>query len=123
MSAAFGGSNIFGAAVRCNVNPHASANQTATFFGISGVLATWGGSRGRTFYVEGVLTGADFNELALAEELIESYNDGIARVFTDTWGVDWAYVVYRGEYQRTGKPLFTSTGVCQPYKMVLHGLV
>lgn len=125
------GAAVFGLAVRCQHVPKASALQINTFFGVSGTQAVWGGGRGREFFVEGVLYGGSWDELAAAEAMLLSYDDGIARVFTDTWGKSWPSVIFQGHYQRQGKPLFgtaVSGGtvvpvVYQPYKITLHGLV
>jgi hypothetical protein len=93
------GSPVFGLAVRVQYQPRPSAQQINTFFGINGVTLVWGGSRGRTFTVSGVLVGADIPSLAQAEAILTSYDDGIARIFTDTWGRAWPAVVFSGQYQ------------------------
>ena len=132
MTAYYDGAAIFGLAVQCQHVPKASAAQINAFFGVSGTQYIWGGQRGREFFIQGVLTGTSWAELAAAEQLLLSYDDGISRVLTDTWGVDWPSVVFTGHYQRQGKPLFGSAQgddgtivpvVCQPYKATFHGLV
>lgn len=124
--ATLGGANIFGVAVRVNMIPHASAEQTNTFFGISGQIAVWGGTRGRVFQIEGVLVAADFATMNSLEAAFEAFNNGIAQTFVDTRGAVWPNVVYRGEYQRASdRPLYgigTTALIFQPYKLVLHGL-
>jgi hypothetical protein len=119
-------------AVQCQHVPKASAAQINAFFGISGTQSIWGGQRGREFLIQGVFVGTSWDELAAAEQILLSYDDGIARVLTDTWGVSWPSVIFQSHYQRQGKPVFGSTQgdggvivpvVYQPYKATFHGLV
>lgn len=123
MPAYFGGTNIFGTAIQCRRVDHPPANQVITFFGVNGTVTVFGGSRGRLWNIQGVLVGVNSLDIAAQEALIDTYNDGLARVFTDTYGTNWAAVVYRGGYQQTEKPGFTENGIVQPYRMSLHGLV
>jgi len=93
------GAAVFGEAVKVQHAPNPSAQQVNSFFGISGSQVVWGGTRGRAFFITGVLIGQDIPSLAAAEAILLSYDDGISRVLTDTWGRDWPAVVFTGNYQ------------------------
>ena len=50
------GNSIFGTAVSVVHNPHPNAQQINHFFGIDGQQTLFGGTRGRTFIISGVLS-------------------------------------------------------------------
>lgn len=85
----FGGANIFGASVAMITNDRPRAVQINAFFGINGVEALDGGSRGRYTDVTGVLSGVTAAGLASAEALFRSFEDGIPRTLVDTYGASW----------------------------------
>jgi hypothetical protein len=117
------GSQVFGTACHVVHSPVPVAMQKDAFFGISGVVALYGGSRGRTFQVDGVLVGDDLPSVIAAEGVLLSYADGIARTFTDTQGRSWPNVIFEGEYQPLPEgPKATDFGWCLPYRCMLHGL-
>ena len=109
-----------------------AAQQVETFFGVSGVLSLFGGARGRTFLVSGVLYDVDLPSLNADETLFlpglsGSYADGVARVLFDTRGRTWQNVVYLGQFE--ADPLGPQPGVwgsdsgwILPYRAVFHGL-
>lgn len=121
--AAYGGAFIFGAAVKCSMVKNPSAEQMNAFFGVNGTQRMFGGSRGRAFFVEGVLFGATMGDLSDAELIILSYEDGIGRAFVDSYGRSWPSVVFRGEYQPQGRILQDARGFYQEYKVIFHGLI
>lgn len=128
MTAYYDGNAIFGAAVRCNHGPQPADQQTNAYFGVSGQQSVYGGARGRQFHIEGVLTGESLGDLAAAEQLLLSYNDGIGRTLTDTWGTNWTNVVFRGQYTRHGMVGFIFGGdgsvlFGQAYRAVFIGLI
>lgn len=121
--ATYGGVPIFGRSVRVSMAKNPSAEQMNSFFGVNGMQRLFGGSRGRAFFVEGVLYGVDASDLSDAELLILSYEDGIGRSLEDSYGRSWPSVVFRGEYQPQGKILQDLRGFYQEYKAIFHGLI
>src|SRR5262245_38979505 len=100
----YGGVPIFGLAVRIEQTPNNCAQQSDSFFGVPGMLSVFGGSRGRTFQVSGVLYDSDLGLLNSDEDIFTpgvqgSMADGNARVLFDTRGRSWANVVYLGQFQ------------------------
>ena len=125
MPAYLGGINVFGYAVKVQHVPRASAQQLSNFFGISGSQLVWGGTRGRAFLISGVLVAADIYGLAAAEAVLNSYDDGIGRVLTDTWGRNWPFVISTGQYQpdAMGPRPLVGGGVALPYRLALFSLL
>jgi hypothetical protein len=119
----YNGSNIFGAAVRFQHLPHQSAQQVNSFFGVSGMQSLYGGARGRTFLIRGILIGATMDELNAAESVFQNYADGIARTLVDPRGRTWPNVIFRGEFTPDPRgPYPTAGGWALPYRAVFHGL-
>jgi hypothetical protein len=119
----YGGSNIFGAAVRLQHVARANAQQENTFFGVTGTQTLYGGGRGRTFLITGVLVGGTLATLNAAESMFEDFADGIARPLTDPRGRTWPNVIYKGEFVPDPKgPYPTLDGWALPYRAVFHGL-
>jgi hypothetical protein len=128
----YGGVPIFGLAVKIEQVPNQVAQQSEAFFGVPGMLSVFGGSRGRTFQVSGVLYDVDLTTLNADENLFTpgvsgSMADGIARSLFDTRGRTWANVVYLGQFQPD--PMGPRPGAWQgsagwvlPYRAVFHGL-
>jgi len=128
----YGGIPIFGLAVHIEQVPQPAAQQLDAFFGVPGMLSLFGGTRGRTFQISGVLYDIDLLSLNTDEDLFTpgvsgSLADGIARVLFDTRGRSWANVIYLGQFQPDpngprpgvwGK----SDGWVLPYRAVFHGL-
>jgi hypothetical protein len=128
----YGGVPIFGIAVQIQQIPMTAAHQSEAFFGVPGLLSVFGGSRGRTFQVSGVLYDVDLTTLNADENVFTpgvsgSVADGIARTLFDTRGRTWANVVYLGEFQPDPmgpRPAVWagSGGWALPYRAVFHGL-
>lgn len=120
----YGGNAIFGWSVTCLHVQRPSEVQLNAFFGASGVQRLWGGGRGRAFLVSGLLVGSDIADLTAAEANFRSYDDGIARVLTDTWGRSWPRVVY-GTMEPTDRilQLAGGLGLCMPYRALFEGLI
>jgi hypothetical protein len=128
----YGGVPIFGLAVRIEQQPDGVAQQRDTFFGVPGELSLFGGSRGRTFFISGVLYDVDLASLNADEApflpgVSGSYADGIGRVLFDTRGRTWSNVVYLGQY--TPDPVGPqpgswagNSGWLIPYRAVFRGL-
>lgn len=117
------GSYIFGIACHVQHIPHPIAIQKSTYFGINGVTSLMGGSRGRTFRIEGVLVGVTLADVIAAEGILLSYADGITRTFTDTQGRSWPNVIFEGMYQASPEgPKGATTGWALPYTCTLTGL-
>ena len=128
----FGGVPIFGTAVHIEQVPAQAAQQVEAFFGVPGLLSVFGGTRGRTFQVQGVLFDVDLPTLNADEDVFTpgvsgSMADGIARDLFDTRGRTWSNVVYLGQFQPD--PMGPRPGVWPggggwilPYRAVFHGL-
>jgi hypothetical protein len=128
----YGGVPIFGLAVKIEMIPNQAAQQSEAFFGVPGMLSVFGGSRGRTFQISGVLYDENLALLNQDENLFTpgvsgSMADGIARPLFDTRGRTWANVVYLGQFQpdpmgpRPGA-WNGDSGWVLPYRAVFHGL-
>ncbi len=88
----FGGVNIFGSAVIMTTSVNPRRSQINAFFGVNGLEAIDGGSRGATTFSSGLLYGSSAPGLAAAEALFRSFDDGIPRTLVDTFGTPWAGV-------------------------------
>jgi hypothetical protein len=88
----FGGVNIFGSAVMMNTSVNPRRSQINAFFGVNGLEAIDGGSRGGSTVASGLLYGSSASALAASEALFRSFDDGIARTLVDTFGASWAGV-------------------------------
>lgn len=123
MNPSFGNIFIFGTACHVVHLPHPVALQKDGFFGVSGMTSLFGGGRGRTFEIAGVLVSSDLSGVIAAEGSLLSYADGIARTFVDTQGRAWPNVIFEGEYQASPEgPKSTDFGWCLPYRCILRGL-
>jgi hypothetical protein len=119
----FGGSNIFGTAVKLQHLSQPNAQQVNTYFGVSGAQTLYGGGRGRTFAVSGVLIAPTIADLNTAEAAFQSYADGIARTLVDSRGRVWANVLFKGEFTPDSRgPYPTSNGWALPYRALFYGL-
>lgn len=118
---AYGGIPMFGRSVKCSMQMNPPAEQLNAFFGVNGTQRLFGGLRGRVFLVDGLLLGATIFDLSDAELLILSYNDGIGRVFEDSYGRQWPSTVFR-DYQPQGRIMYDARGYYQVYKAVYHCL-
>jgi hypothetical protein len=117
------GANIFGAAVQFQQVANPTAQQNNSFFGVSGTQSLFGGSRGRTFLIRGLLLGSTIEDLNAAEATILTYADGIARTLVDPRGRTWPNVIFRGEFTPESRgPYPTASGWALPYRAVFHGL-
>jgi hypothetical protein len=128
----YGGAPIFGLAVKIEEVPMQASQQLEAFFGVPGLLSVFGGTRGRTFNVSGVLYDVDIPTLNAVENVFTpgvtgSMADGIARPLFDTRGRTWTNVVYLGQFQPDPmgpRPAVWagSSGWALPYRAVFHGL-
>src|SRR5262245_18886205 len=103
MNPSFGGSSVFGTACHVVHIPHLVALQRDGFFGVTGMTSLFGGGRGRTFEVTGVLVGSNLPSLISAEGALLACADGIARTFVDTQDRAWPNVIVEGEYQHSAE--------------------
>jgi len=128
----YGGVAMFGLAVHIEQVPQPAAQQLDAFFGASGLLSLYGGSRGRTFLIAGVLYAVDVPTLNADENLFTpgvsgSMADGIARLLFDTRGRTWSNVIYLGQFRPDPKGPRPGvwngdSGWVLPYQAVFHGL-
>ena len=118
------GSPVFGLA--CNVlhTPHPNAQQINEFFGITGVQTLFGGGRGRTFMISGVLVADDIPGINVVEAALLSFADGLPHTLVDNRGRVWQNVIFRGEYQpfEQGPRWLAGGGYALPYKLTMMGL-
>ncbi len=118
------GNAIFGNAVNVAQSPHANAQQINHFFGVDGQQTLFGGTRGRTFVISGVLSASNITTLNGIEATLLSYADGLTHTLVDNRGRIWPNVVFRGEYtpSPTGPRPLAGGGWCLPYRLVMEGL-
>jgi hypothetical protein len=118
------GNPVFGDAVNVIHNPHQNAQQISQFFGLNGQQALFGGTRGRTFIITGVLSASDISTLNAVEASLLSYADGLAHTLVDNRGRTWFNVIFRGEYtpSSAGPRPLAGGGWCLPYRLVMEGL-
>lgn len=95
MATTYDGAAIFGTALKVMMVVNPSAAQIDGFFGVTGRQNLYGGGRGRVFFLEGLLVGADMAGLAAAAATILSYDDGIGRVFVDDFWGTYDHVIFR----------------------------
>ena len=88
----YGGLTIFGSAVAMATADVPRQSQVNSYFGINGLETLDGGFRGRLTKVRGVLHGASALDLAAAENLFRSLNDGLTRTLVDNLGLIWLNV-------------------------------
>lgn len=105
----YGGLAIFGSAVTMATVDERRQTQFNTFFGINGLETLDGGLRGRTTRVRGVLSGPSALDLAGAENLFRSLDDGLTRTLVDNLGLVWANVRLTG-FQPFGRVRQTPNG-------------
>jgi hypothetical protein len=118
------GNAIFGTAVIVVHNPHPNAQQISQFFGINGQQTLFGGTRGRSFRISGVLSASTMSALNAAESTLLSYADGLTHTLVDNRGRIWPNVIFRGEYapSSSGPRPLAGGGWCLPYRLVMEGL-
>jgi hypothetical protein len=119
----YDGNDVFGLAVHIQNIPMPAAQQVDSYFGSDGKTMLWGGTRGRTFEVKGVLFGVDIPSLIAAEAFLLSYADGITRVLVDPVGRVFPNVYFAGEYVPSPEgPKWNDQGVILPYTATFRGL-
>jgi hypothetical protein len=118
------GNPIFGDAVCVQHSPHPNTQQINEFFGINGQQTLFGGTRGRTFIISGVLSASNMPTLNAVEATLLSYADGLTHTLVDNRGRIWPNVIFRGEYTPSpmGPRPLAGGGWCLPYRLVMEGL-
>jgi len=118
------GNSIFGTAVSVVQSPNPNAQQINRFFGVDGQQTLFGGTRGRTFIISGVLSASTLSALNTAEATLLSYADGLTHTLVDNRGRVWPNVIFRGEYipSAAGPRALAGGGLCLPYRLVMEGL-
>jgi hypothetical protein len=118
------GNSIFGSAVTVVHTPNQNAQQINHYFGIDGQQTLFGGTRGRSFVISGVLSAPSIAALNAVEATLLSYADGLTHTLVDNRGRIWPNVIFRGEYTPSSmgpRPL-AGGGWCLPYRLVMEGL-
>lgn len=118
------GNPIFGEAVNVQHTPHPNAQQINEFFGVNGNQSLFGGSRGRSFRISGVLTAANIPTLNVCESTLLSYADGLPHTLVDNRGRTWMNVIFGGVYVpcSQGPYPLASGGWCLSYRLEMTGL-
>ncbi len=118
------GNPIFGEAVNVQHSPNPNAQQFNEFFGVNGRQTLFGGVRGCTFVITGVLTAQDLPTLNAAESLLLSYADGLPHTLVDNRGRSWPNVIFAGQYSPSprGPYRLAAGGWCLSYRLVMTGL-
>ncbi len=118
------GTNVFGFSTKVTHNPNANAHQTSEFFGVNGTQTLFGGQRGRTFLISGVLAGIDLFDVLAVEANLLSFADGKAHTLVDNFGRQFFNVVFKKEYQpfEQGPRPMAGGGYGLPYRCILYGL-
>jgi hypothetical protein len=117
------GENVFVTACHVQHVPGRLAIQLDSHFGVSDIAALVGGTRGRTFHIQGVFVGEDLPTCVASEALLLGFMDGLTHTFTDTQGREWPNVMFEGEYQTDpGRPHITDFGWAWPFRCTLVGL-
>jgi hypothetical protein len=121
------GSNIFGLATHVTENPVENEHQLNQYFGINGQQSLFGGTRGRTFTITGVLVASSPAGLTAARNVIENFANGLTHTLVDNFGDVYVNVIFKGDIDWTGppRPGFNAgfgQGFFRPYKMTLIGL-
>jgi len=120
----YGGLPMFGLVTSMQAPMNPTAQQLDQFFGVSGNLALWGGTRGRMFLISGVFQEVDIETLNADEAVIMGFADGIARPLFDTRGRLWQNVIFEGHYapDPMGPRPTGPGGWAVAYKMSMRGL-
>ncbi len=123
--ATFDGGLYLGVAVRVEHVPNATAVMISEFFGIQGQLALFGGTRGRTLLVTGVLVASTIAGLNALEEVWggEQFNDGNVHTLIDDRGRVFENLIYTGQFQPSADgPKAMWNGWLIPYRIAFQGL-
>lgn len=101
------GQSVFGAAVQMVTSDNPRGDQQNAFPGLSGLESLDLGLRGRFTTVEGRHYGnsGNLSDLAAAQEIFRSFNDGQTHVLIDTLGLTWLNVKLVA-FEPTGKVVF-----------------
>jgi hypothetical protein len=121
------GSAIFGLATHFTENPVENEHQINQFFGINGLQSLFGGQRGRTIHVTGVLVASSPAGLTAARNIIMNFADGLTHTLVDNFGDVYVNVIFKGNIGWSGppRPGFNPSfgnGFFRPYQMLLVGL-
>jgi len=119
----YGGLPIFGLVTSMQAMMNPTAQQLDQFFGVSGNLALFGGTRGRVFAISGVFQEFSIPVLNADEAVVRSFADGVARPLIDTRGQLWSNVIFEGQYVPDPLgPRPTDVGWALSYHMTMRGL-
>jgi hypothetical protein len=99
----YGGYFIFGSCCHVVQHPDQIARQEDAFFAVPGVLSLVGGTRGRSWTVEGVLVSDSIPDLTaqfipMTPNVSGSFVNGTAQTFVDSWGNSWPNVLLTGDF-------------------------
>lgn len=118
----YDGVPLFGRSVKVRHEQNPSKKTYTEFYGLHGLFMTYGGSRGRTFFVEGVLYAVDDPTLDNWVATFLSYDDGIGRVLEDTRGQQWPEVVFE-RFQPGDRYMQGNDGALLEFRATFVGLI
>ena len=119
-----GSGTLFGVATSVHYGQNQAVRQENQFFGLTGTQSLHGGTRGTPIQVKGVLVGSTIEDVGAAEQLLNSYVDGVPRTFVDNFSRTYDNVVVTGFVVPDPigiKPC--QVGWCMPYTITLQWLV
>lgn len=100
----FGSVQIFGICWHVSNDIAERDAQQNVYAGLSGVEHIDMGGRGRMSVVRGILTGATLGDFVAAKTVLESFNDGVPRIFYDSTGFGWQNVILKAPKIEPYKP-------------------
>jgi hypothetical protein len=118
------GNLVLGVATTVVMTPIPNAQQITQYFGISGQQTIFGGTRGRTLRVTGVLYGKDLPTINVVEQALLQFADGNTHTLIDDRGRVFPNVIFLGEYTPfpQGPKQQVDGSYFLPYTAVMHGL-
>jgi hypothetical protein len=118
------GNLVLGTATTIQMSTIPNAQQMTQYFGVDGQQTIFGGTRGRTFRISGVLYGVNLLTINAVETALLNYADGNTHVLIDDRGRVWPNVVFFGEYTPfpQGPRQQADGSFLLPYTAVMHGL-
>ena len=112
---------MVGHAVKIKRVINGSALQINEFFGVDGCQSLFGGTRGSSFFVEGVLEGSDASDLSSQVRAFDNIDDGVGRDLVDSYGVTWSNVLFRS-FEPGERVIQDANAFWLPYKALFQAL-
>lgn len=121
--ATFDGQAVLGVAVHVVHQTAPAAMMMSEYFGMAGVMALMGGTRGRSLQVNGVFIGPDIPTLNAYEAIWETFEDGQVHTLVDDRGRVFYNLIYAGTLQVSPDgPKPSGSGWLLPFSISFIGL-